>query len=261
MTIDQYQVDAFVDGPFTGNPAAVCILNEWLKDDLLQKIAEENNLSETSFLVPHGTDFHLRWFTPAIEVDLCGHATLASAFVLFNELGYEGEQIVFHSRSGALTVQKRGDLLEMDFPTDTISESDSSPLLEKGLGTKPVEVWTGRDDLICILQSQDEILGLTPDFRALNQLGGRGVLVTSEGKDPYDFVSRAFFPQSGIDEDPATGSAHTSLTPLWAKRFGKNEMTACQLSNRKGFFHCVFKGERTLISGRGNLFLKGQIFI
>ena len=261
MTLDQFQVDAFENGPFTGNPAAVIVINEWLEEGIMQKIAQENNLSETAFVVDEGGTYHIRWFTPTTEVNLCGHATLASAFVFFEELGYAKESITFQSKSGPLIVKRLGENMQLDFPTDTLVEYGTSPILEKGLGRIPMEVLKGRDDLIAIFESQEDIEGMNPEFEVLRNMSGRGVLVTSQGSGEYDFVSRAFFPQSGINEDPATGSAHTSLTPLWSKRLGKDEMTACQLSQRRGYFKCKLNGDRTLIAGKARLFLKGQIFI
>lgn len=262
MELDIYQVDAFSKGPFTGNPAAVVPLESWLSDDILQKIAEENNLSETAFFVKENDIYHIRWFTPAVEVALCGHATLASAFVIFNELSHEGDLIQFTCKSGPISVKRSDDMLTLDFPTDQLEkQSDILSVLSEALGVKILELYKGRDDLMCIVESQDQVESLTPDFRLLKSVGMRGVLVTAPGRDVYDFVSRGFFPQSGIDEDPVTGSAHTSLTPYWSKRLGKTELYASQLSKRKGYLHCTYKFDRTLISGRADLYLRGKIMI
>lgn len=262
MVLDIYQVDAFSKGPFTGNPAAVVPLTEWLSDQLLQQIAEENNLSETAFFIKEVDKYHIRWFTPAVEVALCGHATLASAFVIFTELGHTEEVVHFNCKSGPISVTKDGDLLTLDFPTDQLEKLPKiSNDLVTGLGIRPQELWKGRDDLMCILRSQNEVESLQPDFGILKSLKARGVLVTAPGDDELDFVSRGFFPQSGIDEDPATGSAHTTLTPYWSKRLKKTNLSACQLSNRKGHFQCVDKGDRTLISGKADLYLRGKVYV
>ena len=262
MELDIYQVDAFSRGPFTGNPAAVVPLESWLSDDILQKIAEENNLSETAFFVKVGDVYHIRWFTPAVEVALCGHATLASAYVIFNELGHDKDEIHLICKSGPISVKRSGDLLTLDFPTDQLEKQTEIPsTLTKALNAEILELYKGRDDYMCVIDSQDQVEALTPDFALLKSVGMRGVLVTAPGRDVLDFVSRGFFPQSGIDEDPVTGSAHTSLTPYWAKRLGKTELNASQLSKRKGYLHCTYKVDRTLISGKADLYLRGKIMI
>ena len=262
MELDIYQVDAFSKGPFTGNPAAVVPLESWLSDDVLQKIAEENNLSETAFFVREGDVYHIRWFTPTVEVALCGHATLASAYVIFHELGFADDVINLTCKSGPISVQRDGDSMTLDFPTDQLEKQSEIPAaLSDGLNADIVELYKGRDDYMCVVGTQDQVEALKPDFGLLKSVGMRGVLVTAVGNNEYDFVSRGFFPQSGIDEDPATGSAHTSLTPYWAKRLGKNKLIACQLSKRKGYFHCTYKVDRILISGSADLYLRGKIMI
>ncbi len=258
-----YQVDAFTDKLFSGNPAAVCVLDEWLGDELMQSIAQENNLAETAFVVPKGSAFEIRWFTPTVEVDLCGHATLASAYVLFNEHAYNGNIITFHShRSGQLLVEKKGEMLFLDFPTDVIHlySGENEDLITNGIGIKPSEIYKGKTDYIALIENEAELYALQPDFSQIAKLPARGLIVTAKG-DKVDFVSRFFGPQSGIDEDPVTGSAHTSLIPIWAKKLGKNNFTALQLSKRGGHLTCELKYDRCLIGGNARLFFVGHIYL
>jgi PhzF family phenazine biosynthesis protein len=256
-----FQIDAFTCGPFTGNPAAVCVLDEWLSDNLMQKIAMENNLAETAFLVPQGNNWLIRWFTPVTEVDLCGHGTLASAFVLLNIIQPDRNEVIFQTMNmGNLIVRKKGDMLELDFPTDTLKKCDLPDLIIESLDKEPVECFMGRSDYLLLYSSEAEITSLRPDFRKLAMADGRGVIVTAPGSD-VDFVSRFFAPQAGIDEDPVTGSAHTTLTPFWSARLGKTAMKARQLSARRGYLECTLNSDRTMISGRADLFLKGEIFV
>jgi PhzF family phenazine biosynthesis protein len=256
-----YQVDAFTCGQFTGNPAAICLLTGWLSDDILQKIASENNLAETAFIVPQNNEWLIRWFTPALEVDLCGHATLASGHVMLKILHPEKEEVVFRSRKmGNLTVRTRGDILELDFPSDPPRRCDLPELIADSMGKEPLESYMGRSDYLLLYESENDIINLQPDFRSLAKADGRGVIVTAPGAD-VDFVSRFFAPQSGIDEDPVTGSAHTTLTPFWAYRLGILSLKARQLSSRGGYLECSLKGDRTYISGRTVLYLQGEIFI
>ena len=256
-----FQLDAFTDRLFSGNPAAVCMLETWLSDELMQAIAAENNLAETAFVVANAGSFLIRWFTPTVEVDLCGHATLASAYALFNCLGHTEPEIKFFSpRSGELRVFRQRENLFLDFPTDTLKASDDHDQLTRCINTHPKEVYRGKTDFIAIVNSEDEVAQLQPDFDEIRKLPARGLIVTARGKQ-VDFVSRFFAPQSGIDEDPATGSAHTSLIPLWADRLSKKEMTAKQLSRRGGSFICVHNGERCFIGGRARLYLTGEISI
>ena len=260
-TIPIYQVDAFTCGPFTGNPAAVCILTEPVTGETMQKIAMENNLSETAFITRGKDEWLIRWFSPVEEVDLCGHATLASAFVVLNILEPHSEEVIFRSRvMGLLTVRKRGDLLELDFPFDHAVKCELPAFISESLGAAPVESWLGRSDYMLIYKSESDILQMKPDFRKLAQTKSRGVIVTAPG-DTVDFVSRFFCPQIGIDEDPVTGSAHTTLTPYWSARLGKLSLRAKQLSSRGGYLECTLRDERTLISGRAVLYLKGEITI
>ena len=258
MKIKIYQIDAFADKIFSGNPAAVCPLNEWLPDELLQNIAMENNLAETAFYVNEKEGLRIRWFTPTIEVDLCGHATLATAFVLFHHENYGGDKIIFNSRSGLLTVTKSGEILTLNFPVDTLAEVPSIPALEKGLGAKPLKTFKGKTDYMLVFENEDQIKHMNPDFKLIGTVDARGIIVTAKG-DNVDFVSRFFGPQSGMDEDPVTGSAHTSLSPYWAKVLNKTEFTAVQLSKRLGKLKCKLLGDRVEISGTAKLFLVGTI--
>ncbi len=237
MKLPLYQVDAFTDLPFGGNPAAVCPLDAWLPDALLQQIAAENNLAETAFYVQKADHYALRWFTPTVEVDLCGHATLAAAFVLYELQGYAAPELAFETRSGRLTVVRQGSRLVMDFPADTLAPAELSVAVRAGLGdVQPVETFRGNSDYLVVLESEAELLALHPDFRQIAEdRSVRAVIVTASGSSPEaDFVSRCFAPQSGIDEDPVTGSAHTTLVPYWAKRLGKARLTARQRSTRGG---------------------------
>lgn len=260
-SIPLYQVDAFTDHLFAGNPAAVCILETWIDEALMQRIAMENNLSETAFLVPRGDVWELRWFTPVTEVDLCGHATLASAHVLFAHRNVPGDRIMFSTKvHGLLTVTRKDDGYCMDFPADKIKEAAAPQGLADALGIRPEEVWSGREDLMVVLQNQEAVERLNPDFRSLGRVSKRGILVTAPGRE-VDFVSRCFFPAFGIDEDPVTGSAHTTTAPYWANRLGKTELTARQLSKRGGTVHCAIKGDRVELTGRAVTFLEGLSFI
>jgi len=218
-TIKIFQIDAFTDELFSGNPAAVCILDKWLSDGLMQSIANENNLAETAFVVPKGDDFEIRWFTPTTEVDLCGHATLASAYVLYNLLNYPSALIRFYSpRSGLLTVMKNKEMLYLDFPTDRLELiNEEQNIIEACIGIKPIEVYKGKTDYISVIDSESSLKSILPNLEEITKLKGRGLIVTAKGDD-VDFVSRFFAPQSGINEDPVTGSAHTSLLPIWAKK-------------------------------------------
>ena len=257
--LQQYIVNAFSKGKYTGNPAAVCPLKQWLEDDLMQNIAMQNNLSETAFFVKTDDRFHIRWFTPNIEVDLCGHATLASAFVIFNKLDYNKNTIEFTSRSGPLSVTKVASSYQLDFPTDQLLEITCPELLTKALGSNPIACYQAKDDLLLRFTDQESIEALKPDFSLLKEMGGRGVIVTAPGKK-YDFVSRCFYPAAGIDEDPATGSAHTTLTPHWYSQTSKTSYTAVQLSQRRGYFECHYANERILITGDCDLFSEGSIY-
>ncbi len=261
MKLRIFQIDAFTDKLFGGNPAAVIPLDEWIDESLMQQIAAENNLAETAFFVNKNGCFEIRWFTPAVEVDLCGHATLAAAHVLFNLLNYISDEIIFIShRSGILKVTKEGKHLKLDFPADVYERIEAPQLLIDGLGLIPLVTFNGKTDLMAVLASQIEVEQLTPDFKKLADLGGRGVIATAKG-DAIDFVSRFFAPQSGIDEDPVTGSAHTTLTPYWAKILGKSTLLAIQVSARKGYLDCTLVGDRVEISGNAITYLTGEITV
>lgn len=260
-TFSIYQADAFTDRPFRGNPAAVVPLDQWLPDALMQQIAMENNLAETAFVVPYQEAYQIRWFTPSVEVDLCGHATLASAHIFYEQLGYQGKQIRFWSRSGWLSVTREDDgRLTLDFPADPPAPVTEIPThLFSGLGIPEREVWRGKFDYLVELGSAAEVKALQPDFRTLAAVPSRGVLVTAKGDD-MDFVSRCFFPQSGIDEDPVTGSAHCLLAMYWHERTGKTLMQAFQASARGGMMECEVMGNRILMRGKAVTFLKGEIY-
>lgn len=257
MKIKQYQIDAFATRAFEGNPAAVCPLESWLDDGILQAIAEENNLSETAFFVPSEKGFELRWFTPVKEVDLCGHATLASAHVIFEILGYAKQAITFETRSGDLFVERHGKLLKMDFPARPPAPCMLSEILLKGLGQRPVEVLAA-NDYMAVFDSEATVRAITPDQSLLSQLDLRGVIATARGTD-VDFVSRFFAPKSGIPEDPVTGSAHCTLAPYWANKLGKNILSARQVSKRGGNIACEVNSGRVFLSGYAVTFMEAEI--
>jgi PhzF family phenazine biosynthesis protein len=261
MRIPLYHVDAFTSEVFSGNPAAVCLLDRWLDDPILQAIAVENNLSETAFLVPNAQGFDLRWFTPVTEVSLCGHATLANAFVLFHCQNWPGECIRFQTRrSGELVVTKRNDLLEMDFPAIAAHIVTPPAGLTEALGVTPQETLGSAEDLLVVLDSEETVREVQPDFPALARIECRGIIITARG-DRCDFVSRFFAPRLGILEDPATGSSHSVLAPYWAGKLGKNDSYALQVSKRGGELFCTHAGERVKISGLAALFMKGMIIV
>jgi len=260
MRIRMFQVDAFTDKLFGGNPAAVCPLEAWLSAEAMQLIAMENNLSETAFYVKGKDRYKIRWFTPAVEVELCGHATLATGYVIFHYDGYEGQMIKFDSASGLLTVKKNGDFLTMNFPADVPAPVEIPQGLAEALGARPIEAYKGRNDFLLIFGSEKDVTDMMPDFGALGKIPTRGIIVSARGKNA-DFVSRFFAPQVGINEDPATGSSHTLLTPYWASKLGKLELTAAQLSKRRGSLKCRLAGNRVEISGQAKTYLTGTIEI
>ena len=255
-----YQVDAFADSLFAGNPAAVCVLDEWMSEETMQSIAMENNLAETAFIVKETPGYHIRWFTPETEVALCGHATLAAAFVLFRYYDFEEDTIPFYSeKSGPLPVEKGQDgILTLDFPADIAVEAPPVPLLIEAMGKTPGICLKGRTDYLLIYPAERDIRSLNPNLFLLNQVEARGIIASAPG-DEVDFVSRFFAPQSGVGEDPVTGSAHTTLTPYWAKILGKNNLEAQQLSKRGGSLSCELRGDRVRISGRVVPYLTGKI--
>jgi PhzF family phenazine biosynthesis protein len=260
MKLDIYQVDAFADKLFSGNPAAVIPLREWIDDDLMQKLGMENNLAETVFFVPKGKDFEIRWFTPEVEINLCGHATLASSWVLYNLLGYDKPAITFHSKSGPLHVERTGELLNMDFPSWKPERTDDYPAeLLQSLGDPEIAgVYKYRDWLV-ELNNEDAVKNCQPDFTLMKKAQEK-VIITAPGKK-YDFVSRFFAPTAGIDEDPVTGSAHSQLIPFWGYKLGKNIMRARQLSKRGGDVYCEWKGDRVIMGGKCVFYMKGEITI
>lgn len=262
MQLPIYQVDAFTDKLFGGNPAAVVPLKTWLSDELMQKIAFENNLSETAFFIPNETGFDIRWFTPTVEVNLCGHATLATSFVIFNVLKYANDTILFGSKSGLLKVKKEDKWLELDFPAQETHAAEAPKGLIESIGKKPKEIYRAADDYLLVYASQKDIEELKPDFGALKNIQARGIIVTAKAKSKkIDFISRFFGPSVGVNEDPVTGSAHTKLVPYWAKVLGKNELVAEQISSRKGYLKCKLADDRVLMAGKGKLFLKGKITV
>lgn len=261
MKLPLYQIDAFASKVFTGNPAAVVPLGEWLPDEVMQAIAMENQLSETAFIIPGEDRVALRWFTPAIEVDLCGHATLASAHVLFTELGWDSDSVTFSSRSGDLTVLNLGAQLEMDFPSDELSSAENEKdEVSSALGCEVLELWRGCDDYMAVVGQETTVRGLKPDFRAVAELPARGIMVTAAGAEA-DFVSRCFFPAAGIDEDPVTGSAHRTMAPYWAEKLGRSILTAQQVSTRCGEVICEPAGDRVKLRGQALTYLRGEIEI
>lgn len=255
-----YVVHAFTDALFAGNPAGVCLLDRFPEDELMLRIAAENRLSETAFAVPEGDDYTLRWFTPAVEVPLCGHATLATAYVLLRILTPERERVVFHTKSGALTVARRGDLLEMDFPIRRQQPTEVTSAMREAVGMPILEAYAGHS-LMLLLESEEAVRSLAPDIERIRQLTPyHGVIVTAKG-DEADFVSRFFIPTAGIAEDPVTGSTHTVLAPFWEERLGKTELVARQLSARGGTLYCRREGERVFIAGQACLYAEGKIAV
>ena len=263
LELKQYVVDAFTEKVFAGNPAAVCILDRWLPDAVMQKIAAENCLSETAFAVKEGEGYHLRWFTPGCEVGLCGHATLATAFVLTRFYEPEAERLTFTSRAGLLTVTRQGERFCLDFPAARLEAQELTARMEDMLGLTPVETFIA-SSLMFVLESEAQVRDFKPDFAKMLALPeGTGVLITApaDDKERFDFVSRCFFPKQAINEDPVCGSAHCRFTPYWAKRLGKPVLVGHQLSTRGGVLHCEDRGDRVLISGTAALFSEATIHV
>jgi len=257
MKLNLYQIDAFTNKVFGGNPAAVVPLSYWLEDELLQQIATENNLSETAFFVQHKNEFQLRWFTPVAEVNLCGHATLAASYVIFEELNFNEKSICFSTKSGLLEVQKNNDEYELNFPVDEIEETGISNYLEL-FDVEPIEACKGKEDILLVFKNEEEVRKLKPNLSKIATSKSRGVIATSVGNE-VDFVSRFFTPQLGINEDPVTGSAHTTLVPFWAKKLNQLQFTAKQISKRGGDLKCRLQGDRVYIAGQAVCFMKGEI--
>lgn len=256
--IPLYVFDSFTDRVFAGNPAAVCPLESWLDDDTMRAIAAENNLSETAFFVAENGGYRLRWFTPAIEIDLCGHATLATAQYLFDEAGYDADAVAFETRSGTLTVSRHDKLLRMDFPARAITPVARESEFAEVFGARPDAVFESTGNYLAVFDSEKTVRGMAPITTDVAALGLLGVIVTAEG-DEADFVSRYFAPGAGIAEDPVTGSAHCTLTPYWVQRLGKNPLNAEQVSKRGGQLVCELAGDRVLISGNAVLYARGMI--
>jgi PhzF family phenazine biosynthesis protein len=259
MKIPVYQIDAFTGKIFGGNPAAVCPLESWLDDRVMQAVAAENNLSETAFFVGQAGNYHLRWFTPVAEVDLCGHATLASALVILEYLEPSIEVVEFQTKSGRLVVRSQGDLLSMNFPSRPPEPCPSPDLINQALGLEPKEVLASRDYL-AVLEEEEQVRRLQPDMNLLSRIDKLGLIVTAPG-EAVDFVSRFFAPKVGVSEDPVTGSAHCSLIPYWSRRLGKNELRALQVSPRGGELWCRDEGDRVAIAGRAVVYLEGNILL
>ena len=245
-----YQIDAFAEKLFTGNPAAVCPLEKWIDDETMQKIATENNLAETSFTVPVENGFEIRWFTPTVEVDLCGHATLASAFVLINFEGFTDDKINFFSKnSGTLTVTKNGDLFTLNFPSDSLQKVENLSQFKNCFAHQPIEAYQGKTDYLLIFENENQIVNIKPNIPEIAKINARGIIVSSISEN-FDFVSRFFGPNCGVNEDPVTGSAHTTLTPFWAEKLGKTKLTAKQISKRGGVLECELTNDRILVIGK-----------
>lgn len=259
MELPIYVIDAFTDKQFGGNPAAVLVLDKWLPEQLMQQIAMENNLSETTFLVKENDRYRIRWFTPTIEVKLCGHATLAASHVLFNHQSYLGDTIQYQSLSGTLLVTRHGHELTLDFPANPPQPTEAPRQLFTALGVKGGLVFTTSFDYMVLLEDQQAVEALEPDFGLLATIPARGVICTAKG-DHADFVSRCFYPQSGINEDPVTGSAHTIMVPFWADQLNKSSLEALQLSKRKGYLRCTLQGNRVMMTGTAVTYLEGKIF-
>jgi PhzF family phenazine biosynthesis protein len=256
-----FQVDAFTGRLFSGNPAGVVPLEEWPEDHVMQHIAMENNLAETAFFIPSGKGFHIRWFTPKVEVDLCGHATLATAHVLYHHLAYNGPELNFSSRSGPLRVFRDGKRYVLDFPVDDVDPAEVPEGLQEALGGgEPMFVYQGKTDYMLVYEKQSDIEEMKPDFARLATIRARGIIVTSSG-EWVDFVSRFFAPQVGINEDPVTGSAHTTLVPYWSRQLAKSELTARQLSERGGDLWCRNLGNRVEIAGEAVTFFQGELML
>lgn len=258
MEIPLYQIDTFTNEVFKGNPAAICPLDSWISEDVMLKIASENNLSETGFFVKESNGYHIRWFTPTVEVDLCGHATLAAAYVLYNHLNCSAESIDFQSRSGRLNVRKSNAYFVMNFPVDKIAKIALTDELTAPFNFKPKAAYRGLSDYMLVFENEDLITNLSPDLSLIAKINARGVIVTAKGRTT-DFVSRYFAPQSGVNEDPVTGSTHTTLTPFWSEVLNKKQLVAKQLSKRGGGLKCTDLGQRIEISGQAVTYLTGSI--
>lgn len=255
----QYVVDAFTDKIFYGNPAAVCVMDKWLDDFTLQKIAIENNLSETAFAVKENDEYHLRWFTPGGEIELCGHATLATAYIIMRFVEPEINTVNFRTLSGILTVKKNGDLLSMDFPSFELKKIPVTEQITKAIGIEPVEVYIGADT-VCVLENEEQVKSIIPNQELVRNIDGVCLHVTARGNE-YDCVTRTFAPKCNVAEDPVCGRGHCHVIPLWSKKLNKNELTAYQASARGGVLYCKFNGDRTILSGKAALYSAAEIFV
>lgn len=255
-----YIVDAFTENLFQGNPAGVCLLGKWLDDSVMQNIAAENNLAETAFIVKNGNAYDLRWFTPDVEMDLCGHATLASAFIITNFVDKKANKLNFRTLSGLLTVTKKDALYEMDFPSRKPKQVECLPAMSEAIGTEVLEAHLSRD-LLLLVETEEQVRNLKPNFELMKTIPDSfAVIVTAKG-DNADFVSRFFAPNAGVPEDPVTGSSHCTLIPFWAEKLGKDKLVAHQLSKRGGRLYCENVGNRVKIAGYATLYLEGNILI
>ena len=260
MRLELFQVDSFTNKIFEGNPAGV-IFSGFLSNEVMQKIALENNLSETAFVYEEGNDYRIKWFSPLMEIDLCGHATLAAAHIYFTEINRDADSITFiSSKNGSLEVTRKNNYLYLNFPVDQYAPISIDDDLINMIGETPIEAFKGRDDIMCIFEDESIIYNIEPNKSLLKLFPVRGLIVSAKSLD-YDFVSRCFFPITGVDEDPVTGSAHTTLTPYWAKQLGKDSLLAKQVSSRGGELKCVLEGDRVIIGGEAVTYLKGFITI
>lgn len=258
VTMKQYVADAFTDEIFKGNQAAVCVMERWISDEMMMKIAMENNFSETAFMVRTGDgQYHLRWFTPGGEIDLCGHATLASGYVLFRFYEKDRDEVHFDTLSGELVVRKKGEFYEMDFPAYDLKEVPVTDGMEEAIGVRPLEAWMARD-LLCILPTKEDVRKAAPDMEKVKALDGLLLHITARGKD-YDSVSRSFAPKLDVEEDPVCGSGHCHIVPYWARKLGKDEIVAYQASQRGGTLYCKMEGDRIRISGKAALYSVAEI--
>lgn len=259
IAIKQYVVDAFTDKVFKGNPAAVCVLSKWLSDTLMQNIAKENNLSETAFTVKKGNEYELRWFTPGGEIDLCGHATLGTAYVLLNFIEMERSNISFQTKSGQLVVKRVNDLYEMDMPAYQLTAVPITDEMVQAIGFRPSEAWIGRD-LVCVMEDEKQVLQAVPDEEKLKNLDGLLLQLTAKGTT-YDCITRSFAPKLNVSEDPVCGSGHCHVIPLWAKKIGKDNLTAYQASKRSGVLYCHMKNDRVILAGKAVLYSSAEIYV
>lgn len=259
MSVKQYVVDAFTDEVFHGNQAAVCVLNDWLPEELMKDITRENNFSETAFTVKENDRYHLRWFTPGGEIDLCGHATLGTAYVLFHYYETTADQLVFSTLSGDLIVTKKGDLLEMEFPAYNLKPVAVTDAMEEALGVRPVKAFMGRD-LLCVLDDEKLVRGIHPNLEKVKELDGLLVHVTAQG-EKTDCVSRSFAPKLAVAEDPVCGSGHCHIIPYWADTLDKEKLVACQASERGGTLYCRREGEKIFMAGKAALYSAGELYV